>query len=142
MSDEAAFLSAIEAAPADALPRLVYADWLEERGDSRAEFIRLQQQLADVLARLQHVRAGLDAKWVQAIEIRRDVVIHSVEADRRPVIVKLIRLHSGYSLEQARDVLACLPSAVLKDLPLERAERIRQELAAYSTVTIEAPTTN
>ncbi len=37
MSDEAAFLAAIAAAPADALPRLVYADWLEERGDNRAE---------------------------------------------------------------------------------------------------------
>ncbi len=41
--DEATFLRLICDAPADDLPRLVYADWLEEHGDpDRAEFIRLQ----------------------------------------------------------------------------------------------------
>lgn len=40
--DEQAFIAAIRAAPADDVPRLVYADWLEEhdRGD-RAELIRV-----------------------------------------------------------------------------------------------------
>jgi uncharacterized protein (TIGR02996 family) len=43
MSDRAAFIAAIIAAPDDDLPRLVFADWLDEHGDSaRAEFIRLQ----------------------------------------------------------------------------------------------------
>jgi uncharacterized protein (TIGR02996 family) len=37
MSDEAAFLSAILANPQDDAPMLVYADWLEERGDSFAD---------------------------------------------------------------------------------------------------------
>lgn len=142
MSDEAALLAAIAASPADALPRLVYADWLEERGDSRAEFLRLQQQLADVLTRLQHVRAGLDTNWVDAVEIRRDVVIHSIEPDRLRAVVKIIRLHSGYGLPEARNLLAKLPAAVFKDLPLERAERLRQEFADHSRVTIEPPTTN
>lgn len=37
------FLQAILAHPADDAPRLIYADWLEEHGDSdRALFIRLQ----------------------------------------------------------------------------------------------------
>lgn len=44
-----AFLHAIHASPADDLPRLVYADWLEENGDaSRAEFIRVQCELATI----------------------------------------------------------------------------------------------
>ncbi len=43
MTDEQAFLDAIGATPDDDMPRLVYADWLEERGFSdRAEYIRLQ----------------------------------------------------------------------------------------------------
>ncbi len=42
----AAFLDAIRAAPADDAPRLIYADWLEEQGDPRGEFIRLQCELA------------------------------------------------------------------------------------------------
>lgn len=43
MSDRQAFLEAIVEQPADDLPRLVYADWLDEYGEpERAEFIRLQ----------------------------------------------------------------------------------------------------
>ena len=42
-SDEWALLAAVRDAPADDLPRLVYADWLDENGHpARAEFIRLQ----------------------------------------------------------------------------------------------------
>ena len=41
MSDGESLYRAILAAPADDAPRLVYADWLEERGDlERAELIR------------------------------------------------------------------------------------------------------
>ena len=42
MDEHLAFLQAILADPDDDAPRLVYADWLEERGDPRAEFIRAQ----------------------------------------------------------------------------------------------------
>lgn len=140
MSDEAAFLAAIQASPADAILPLVYADWLQERGDPRAEFVRLQHQLATTLDRLQHVRGGLDPAWVRAVEVRRDVVIHGVAADCRFTAIKLIRLHSGMLLEQARALLAKLPAVVLRDLPLERAERLRQELSEVATVTIEPHT--
>lgn len=47
MSLEPALLAAIAAAPDDDLPRLVYADWLDENGRPlRAEFIRLQIEIA------------------------------------------------------------------------------------------------
>src|SRR4051812_16501242 len=43
MPDDDAFLRAIIDDPDDGLPRLVYADWLDEHGDpDRAEFIRVQ----------------------------------------------------------------------------------------------------
>src|SRR5262249_2537148 len=52
MTDEEALLRAIRLAPADDASRLVYADWLEERGEGgRAEFLR-----AD--AHLQHADAS------------------------------------------------------------------------------------
>lgn len=45
--DERALLSGLAAHPDADLPRLVYADWLEERGfERRAEFIRLQCEVA------------------------------------------------------------------------------------------------
>jgi uncharacterized protein (TIGR02996 family) len=50
MRDEAAFLRTIAAAPADDAPRLVYADWLDDRGDPRGTFVRVQCALATLPA--------------------------------------------------------------------------------------------
>ena len=44
--EEAAFLELVRASPEDDLPRLIFADWLDERGDPRGEFIRIQCALA------------------------------------------------------------------------------------------------
>jgi uncharacterized protein (TIGR02996 family) len=43
---EESFLAAIYESPDDDAPRLVYADWLAERGDPRGEFIHLQCKAA------------------------------------------------------------------------------------------------
>src|SRR5437588_11228665 len=49
MHDRHGFINAILANPEDDALRLIYADWLEERGDpadaARAEFIRAQAEL-------------------------------------------------------------------------------------------------
>ena len=48
-AEEQALLRAVRAAPEDDTPRLVYADWLEERDDAdRAEFIRVQCELTNL----------------------------------------------------------------------------------------------
>lgn len=39
--EEEFFLKAIRESPEDPLPQLVYADWLDERGDGRGEIVRL-----------------------------------------------------------------------------------------------------
>lgn len=47
MTDDAALLQTIIEHPDDDAPRLIYADWLEDHGDTeRAEFIRVQIELA------------------------------------------------------------------------------------------------
>ena len=45
-TEAVAFLAAICDEPADDAIRLAFADWLEERGDPRGEFIRVQVELA------------------------------------------------------------------------------------------------
>jgi uncharacterized protein (TIGR02996 family) len=50
MTHDDAFLQDILANPEDDTPRLIYADWLEERGDPRGEFIRVQCRLARMSA--------------------------------------------------------------------------------------------
>jgi uncharacterized protein (TIGR02996 family) len=45
MSDEEALLRRVVDAPGDEAPRLVYADWLDERGDPRATFLRQELEV-------------------------------------------------------------------------------------------------
>lgn len=66
MSDEAALRQAVLASPAEDLPRLVYADWLDDCGHTeRAEFIRAQVEYAATppwepfAVRLRHRRPDL-----------------------------------------------------------------------------------
>jgi uncharacterized protein (TIGR02996 family) len=72
------FTRAIVASPDDEALRLVYADWLEERGESRAEFVRLESahaqagtdedRRAALRVRLQQIQTGLDPKWIALID--------------------------------------------------------------------------
>lgn len=45
-AEEAAFVELVCASPEDDVPRLIFADWLDERDDPRGEFIRVQCALA------------------------------------------------------------------------------------------------
>src|ERR1051326_8315661 len=48
-NEEAAFLQAMLADPHDLALRLVFADWLEERGDPRGELLRLTHTLTQAI---------------------------------------------------------------------------------------------
>jgi uncharacterized protein (TIGR02996 family) len=61
--DRATFLRAIVAAPGDDLPRLVYADWLDERGDPRAEFVRVQVAVERTPPTAELSRVISDGQW-------------------------------------------------------------------------------
>lgn len=55
MDEEPAFLAAISAEPADDTVRLAFADWLQENGEGeRAEFVRVQVELAKLPDQLRH----------------------------------------------------------------------------------------
>ncbi len=81
MSDDKAFLDAILANPNDDETRLVYADWLEERGDPRAEFLRAEtaaarmpekdRRRAPLEQRMRELRPSLDAEWLALIDRTR-----------------------------------------------------------------------
>jgi uncharacterized protein (TIGR02996 family) len=56
------FLAAVLEAPEDEAPRLVYADWLQQRNDPRGEFIAVQCEIARLaqLAKKEQEELGLD----------------------------------------------------------------------------------
>jgi uncharacterized protein (TIGR02996 family) len=71
MSEEAAFQRAIADAAEDDAPRLVYADWLDERGEAaRAEYLRLGRRgrITDAgWERLAALSARLDPSWLRTV---------------------------------------------------------------------------
>lgn len=80
-ADGEALRQAVLAAPRDDGPRLVYADWLTERGDPRGEFITVQCALArapspKLRKRDKQLLAKFGARWFGWIdELGQDVVI-------------------------------------------------------------------
>ena len=77
MSDDLDFLRAVLASPEDDTLRLVYADWLEERDDPRAEFLRLEVALhqteprvrsPELCEQLHQAHGSLDARWLALVD--------------------------------------------------------------------------
>jgi uncharacterized protein (TIGR02996 family) len=84
---EAGFIASLRANPTDDAVRLVHADWLEEQGDPRAEFLRLECRvlklsLADkpnrLRTRLRRLQQALDPDWVALV--RRLPLPDAIEA--------------------------------------------------------------
>jgi|GEM_PF-2725008 len=81
MSDEAALLAHIRGHPDDATAKLVYADWLDERGDPRAAVIRAAERLStlsvlkadywEAKAARTELFATADAEWLAALGYAR-----------------------------------------------------------------------
>ena len=76
MLDDDAFVRAIEAAPADDAPRLVYADWLDEHGDPRAAFLRAEVRLA-ILSRLPSDNGAMESLRSELRELRTQIDANS-----------------------------------------------------------------
>jgi uncharacterized protein (TIGR02996 family) len=84
MREDDAFIRAVFLNPEDLITRLVYADWLDERGDPRGEYLRVQATLvsltvddgraADLLRRRQELRSLLPKDWLDRIGDRCTVI--------------------------------------------------------------------
>jgi uncharacterized protein (TIGR02996 family) len=77
-SEDEGFLRDLVANPDDAELRLIYADWLDERGDLRGRFLRLEGALLalpardarrfELLDRLRRLRRRIDAGWLALLD--------------------------------------------------------------------------
>jgi len=125
---EQPFLAAILANNDDADARAVYADWLEQRGDPRAEYLRLEANMYVDPTRFIELMQQLDPQWLAVVTRRCDVVL--VETGRTLIpLIRTIRELTGYGLKEAKDLVdAPKPAKVRSDLPyveaLEAAARL------------------
>jgi len=74
MTEDEAFIRTIVDSPGDDLPRLVYADWLDERNDPRGAYLRAELEWAKakqttgfIVLRLNGLAEGLDPVWVARV---------------------------------------------------------------------------
>src|SRR5262249_47507300 len=89
MTDEAHFIEALRATPGDQALRLIYADWLEERGDPPADYLRLENEilrhlnddtaLEQLTPQLAGLLTKLDAAWIE--ETGRKCEVYLIECD-------------------------------------------------------------
>lgn len=64
---EDALLAAVLAAPLEDAPRLVYAKWLEDRGDLRGQFLRVSVRLEALARREAPLEMSAKVLWVREI---------------------------------------------------------------------------
>lgn len=96
-ADEIPFLNAIFQDPRDEVPRLIYADWLEERGDKRSALLRLELQWMHPIGKRK--RRGLQRK-VNKLKRNVDPFWHDLlhRSKRADVLRELISLDHGESV--------------------------------------------
>jgi uncharacterized protein (TIGR02996 family) len=135
--DEAVFLRAIQERPHDDEVLLAYADWLEERGDVRGEYLRLERQLAEIPRRLAELRERIDPAWLVAVGGRRKVVLVSYRAERKIEVIKLVREITGLGLKEAKDLVETKRPTIKDDLPSEKAEHVARRFDGIAEVTTE-----
>lgn len=130
--DEQAFIAEALAAPDDDAPRLVWADWLEEHGDPRAELIRTQCELAKIPGRgwrkteLEDVETRLlrdhYEAWVRPL---RKLGATSVELRRG--FVEQLELSAADLLSNVDAIFAAAP--LVRGLKLSSANGYMRQLA-------------
>jgi uncharacterized protein (TIGR02996 family) len=137
MSDEDAFIRSIGECADDSAPRLVFADWLEERGDPRGEYLRLAVQIHDALSvsqsdrmtyfaqrrrsgrlaqRILAIDPAPDVEWTEAVlpsavEVRRLQDLADAANDKARAEVFRIAIRSG--CVDAREVIAWADGVIL-----------------------------
>src|SRR5262245_43942577 len=119
------FIEALKENPDDDSLRLIYADWLEERGDRRGDFLRLEcriRKLDETSAEYQALKeklsalgAGIDIRWLAvACRIHLETGPWHVHPRRCPLNVAGPLYTTGDCMacdapeSQARDLLAPL----------------------------------
>ena len=138
-TDEEALLAAIAAAPRDDAPRLVYADWLQDRGeDGKAAYLRsvvgLMHDPDDrtAIGRCVELSSELDAHWRRHVGGRFEVVIEGSGAVSwiAHMFVALFKLPFR---EQLNRFEAGRPVRLQSGLTREEADRVAEPFIALAS---------
>lgn len=131
MHEESAFLDRLREDPLDGLTRSVYADWLEENRDPRAEYLRKEIEAASLAAdhpRWPEVAGWLRDRalvhapeWVVAACPRYDVWLCGYDGPRKISVIKVVRELTGLGLADAKNFSETLPRVALAGVVFQAA---------------------
>lgn len=142
-TDEEALLAAIEETPLDNAPRLIYADWLQERDDeSRAEYLRaivcLIQSPGDsgLIARCAELSETIDYEWRRRVGGRFEILAEGFSTAE--MITRVICAAFRFSPRIDNLGNPPIPVRLRCDLTPEGADRMREELEPFANAVQDA----
>jgi uncharacterized protein (TIGR02996 family) len=143
MMDDSAFLERLREHPGDDMTRLIYADWLEERGDARGELLRMEVEFAaldegsdraaELATRMRDARKGLDRAWLRQAGKRFDLWLLSYHPALKIAVLNVRRELTGMGLAEPKTWAwaESLPALVMGNLTLSEVEALRTRLVQY-----------
>ncbi|MBA4190695.1 MAG: hypothetical protein C0467_22145 [Planctomycetaceae bacterium] len=154
MSEEAAFLEAMKANPADDTARLVYADWLDEHAEpAKAEYLRLVTALAHAeqdydreqpdVSRVLALSDQLPSEWRAEAGSRFKVIYEGFD-DARAKIEIIIRIREvcGRGLAEAKAMCEQPPTTFFPCVPIEQGLLTRDFFRTIPGVVIRLQTSD
>jgi len=137
---EADFIRAIQSDPEDDEARLIYADWLEQRGDVRGEYLRLEVQRRRIPRRLAELAQRISPSWRAGVDLRCRVLLLSTQNMLKTIMA--IRNATQLDLREARELeseVYIKGYAVIRDdLDPDAARAIAATFDGAATVKVEA----
>lgn len=119
LPDEYGFVAAVLAAPFDDLPKLVYADWLDEHDDPRGLFLRTWLAARKAGKKLPKPDKKLSKCWLSVVGFTLDEWLkkqgnptwgEAVRATAVPsIVVRTIPLKDGETVDTGRSKMGGLP---------------------------------
>ena len=135
MHEERGFLYALREHPEDDVTRLVYADWLEERDDPRAVYLRGEVALARMAegddgyeaaeAELAEMREDIVPQWLEQAGKRWDVVLLGYSAAHEIHAIRVVREAVSYDPSEALVLVESAPSIIWIAAIRSAAEKVR-----------------
>ncbi|MCZ2340629.1 MAG: ribosomal protein L7/L12 [Bacteroidales bacterium] len=135
---EVQLLAAVRARLTDSMARLVYADWLDEQGESeKAEYLRLLHESERIWLRLAELRPQVPREWVLSVHPWCRVVLERVHPGRKIDAIRLIREFTGLGLAETAAVVETTGTVLRSDLSLDAARTIVKAFEEVAVLQIE-----
>ena len=138
-NEEMTFLTAIRTNPGDDLPRVIYADWLDEHGHAqKAEYLRLVTEMHRLFGRLDEVRNGLSVGWTAEVTpYCRVVLLRVPERQNFDAAALVIQRGTGMSQQEAERIVESAPAIVAQMMSFDAAVQLFRQLSVFAEVAVQ-----